>query len=186
METAAPSPRSLPVPDADRYVPARGHRDARPDDHGRADRDPDAGGDADGADGNGDADPTITPTLGPADFTLGVAPSTQVLSPGGDPALMSISLGSLNAFHDVVQLSVSGLPSGVTGEFTPSSLIPSGVATLRLSAAANAATTAGDAVFTITASGGGISHSTPARDHRQLRTGTRLLRRIHGRGFRCR
>jgi len=58
-----------------------------------------------------------------------------------------------------VTLGVSGLPSGVTGTFAPTTLTPSGLSVLTLSAAADAAT-GGPFTITITASGGGISHTT--------------------------
>jgi len=74
---------------------------------------------------------------------------------------MTLNIASVNGFHDLVQLSASGLPNGVSATFSPASVTPSGVATLYVDAAA-AAPAAALQSLTITATGGGISHSTQA------------------------
>ena len=72
---------------------------------------------------------------------------------------MTVNVAALNGFHDPVQLSVSGLPTGVTASFSPTTFTPSGISTLFLNAASDAPAVA-SLNITVTASGGGISHST--------------------------
>ena len=69
-----------------------------------------------------------------------------------------VSVGSLSGFNAPVSLSASGLPAGVTAQFTPGSVVPTGNASLALAAATTAAR--GTFPLTITATGGGVTHST--------------------------
>ena len=95
------------------------------------------------------------------DFGLAVSPSSEVLAPGGQTSF-TITVTSLDGFASPVDLSVSGLPSGVSGTIspnsvTPSSLTPSVIAMLTISAAANAPT--GSFTVTVNGTGSGITHT---------------------------
>ena len=100
--------------------------------------------------------PTATHTaVASPDFQLTVSPSSQTLQPGSSVSF-AIGVGSIGGFSAPVTLSVSGLPSGVSDQFSPNPVTPPGTSFLTLTAAANAPT--GTFAFTITATGGGISH----------------------------
>jgi RHS repeat-associated protein len=86
------------------------------------------------------------------DFTVSAAPS-QVSALQGGQASYAVSVNGSGGFAGLVSLAVSGLPSGVTGTFTPPFLAPgqSGSLTLQVGASAAAATTSfsvtGSAIF---------------------------------------
>ena len=69
----------------------------------------------------------------------------------------SVTATLVSGTAQAVSLSVSGLPAGVTGSFSPISCSPSCSTTLTLSASASAA--AGGATVTVTAAGGGVSRT---------------------------
>jgi hypothetical protein len=81
--------------------------------------------------------PKRTITVNPApDFTISASPSSQSTVQGGSvPYTASIS--ALNGFSNVVNLSVSGLPSGATASFVPTSVTGSGSSTLTVTTAVN-------------------------------------------------
>src|SRR5262249_40289617 len=56
-----------------------------------------------------------------ADFSIGASPSSQSILPG-DPTSFNVTVGSIGGFSGSVALSVSGLPSGATGSFVPTSI----------------------------------------------------------------
>src|SRR6516162_3973103 len=62
---------------------------------------------------------------GSADFSLSVASSSQTVT-AGNSASYSVSAPALNGFSGTVSLSVSGLPSGATASFSPTSITGSG------------------------------------------------------------
>ena len=72
----------------------------------------------------------------------------------------SIRLESINGFSSAVTLRVSGLPTGVTGSFSPNPVTPTGTTRLTLTASSEAAVGADS--FTITATGGGKTHTATA------------------------
>jgi hypothetical protein len=66
------------------------------------------------------------------DFSLEVTPTSQTLGPGGS-ASYTVEVAFLNGFTSTnVNLSVGGLPSGVTGAFTPNPLTHEGRSVLAL------------------------------------------------------
>src|SRR5207253_1871416 len=89
------------------------------------------------------------------DFQLLVSPSSQQLQPGSSVSF-AIQIGSIDGFSAPVDLSVSGLPSGVSAEFNPNPVTPPGTSFLKLTAAPDAPT--GTFGLTINATGGGITH----------------------------
>jgi hypothetical protein len=91
-----------------------------------------------------------------ADFTIDAKPATAMVAPGGSTTF-TVTIGASSAFTGNVSLSVSGLPPGVTGSFSPSSVNGAGVSTLTVTAAAN--TPIGTATLTITGTCASVSHS---------------------------
>src|SRR5439155_1433456 len=62
---------------------------------------------------------TLTRFLSPApDFTLSASPASQTATPGGSTSY-DVTISPTGGFTGQVTLSVSGLPSGATGSFTP-------------------------------------------------------------------
>ena len=86
-------------------------------------------------------------------FTLAVTPSSQAIVPGGASAALAVSVSPLSghSFTGAVNLSVTGLPSGVTGTFSPGTVSGAGTSTLTLTASASAAL--GQSMLTITGKG---------------------------------
>ncbi|QEE30737.1 DUF1349 domain-containing protein [Terriglobus albidus] len=93
---------------------------------------------------------------GPADFSISATPSSQTVTQGNGTTYTT-TIGALNGFADTVSLSVSGLPTGATGSFSPTSVTGSGSSTLTVST--TTATPAGTYTLTITGVDGSLSHS---------------------------
>ena len=91
------------------------------------------------------------------DFSLSANPSTLVVARGSS-VTSTISISRTGGFTASVAFSASGLPSGVTASFSPTSTTGNSV-TLTLAASASAA--AGPATVTVTGSGGGLTRTTP-------------------------
>jgi hypothetical protein len=105
--------------------------------------------------------PTRTITVNPApDFSITASPSSLSTIQGGNVSY-NVSVSALNGFTDTVNLAVSGLPSGATATFVPTSISGSGPSTLTV-------TTAGSSpagTFTLTITGktaSSLTHSTSA------------------------
>ncbi len=97
---------------------------------------------------------------GPADFGGSVAPGSQTVVPGGTTSY-TVNVTPQNGFTGDVTLSVSGLPSGVTGSFSPNPVTGgSGSSTLTLTASNS--TPLGNSTFMITGSSGSLVHSLTA------------------------
>jgi subtilisin family serine protease len=95
------------------------------------------------------------------DFTLSATPSLQSISPG-DPTSYTITVTSMNGFTSPVTLSVTGMPAGASGSFSANPITPpangSVSSTLNITTTGNLAF--GTYILTITATGGGQTHST--------------------------
>ncbi|MGD0629406.1 MAG: protease pro-enzyme activation domain-containing protein [Terracidiphilus sp.] len=100
---------------------------------------------------------TVTSAPVPA-FTLAASP-TSVSVAQGSTGKSTITTTVSGGFNSAVALSASGLPTGVTAAFSPSSIAApgSGTSTLTLTVASTAAT--GTSTITITGTGGGITHT---------------------------
>jgi RHS repeat-associated protein len=100
---------------------------------------------------NGQSATSATPlTIAAAStFALSVSPGSATLLPGETVALQ-VSLSSSNGFTQLANLSVSGLPSGVTGTFQPQQITAGGFSTLTLSAPSGQSATS--ATITVSAS----------------------------------
>ena len=95
--------------------------------------------------------PSATP-----DFSLSATPSNQSVQ-AGSGTTYSAGIAAQNGFTGTVDLSVSGLPSGVTGTFSPSSVSGSGSSQLTINT--DASTPAGSYPFTVTATSGSLTHT---------------------------
>jgi hypothetical protein len=90
-----------------------------------------------------------------ADYTLSASPASLTIVQGNS-ATSTITVNPSNGFTGSVSLSASGLPSGVTASFNPTST--TGTSTLTLTASSTATT--GAATVTITGTSGSLSHTT--------------------------
>jgi subtilase family serine protease len=100
---------------------------------------------------------TVTATA-TGNFTISVSPTSGYLDQG-QSGYAVVTVRVSGGFSSAVALSATGIPSGVTGSFSPTSIGPgSGSSDFTLTVARNAPT--GTYPITITGSGGGITHST--------------------------
>lgn len=92
-------------------------------------------------------------------FTVSASP-TSVSVVQGHSGTSKITTSVSGGFNSAISLSVSGLPTGVTASFSPTSIAApgSGSSTLTINVASTAAT--GTHTLTVTATGGGITHTT--------------------------
>jgi len=97
------------------------------------------------------------PTAG--DFSITGTPSSQTVTEGGTSSTTyTTTITATNGFTGTVSLSVSGLPSGVTGTFNPTSVAGSGHSTLSVSASSQGKV--GTYTLTIKGTSGSLIHST--------------------------
>jgi hypothetical protein len=89
------------------------------------------------------------------DFTISAAPASRTVTPTGTTTYTA-TVAALNGFTGTVSFSVSGLPAGATGSFTPTSVTPSGTSTLTVT---TAGTPTGSFTLTITGTSGSLTHS---------------------------
>lgn len=109
-----------------------------------------------GSSGTLNSKATVTLTVNPAgDYTLSASPSSLSVAQGGK-GTSAISVNPLSGFNGRVSFSASGLPSGVTASFNPSSTTSASTLTLTASSTA----TLGTFTITITATSGALLHST--------------------------
>jgi len=96
-----------------------------------------------------------TPT---PDFSLSVSPASLSVAQGGS-GNGTISTSVSGGFNSALSLSVSGLPSGVTASFNPTSVAAPGNGNSTLTFSASSTATTGSSIVTVTASGGGVTHT---------------------------
>ena len=97
------------------------------------------------------------PPTAPPDFSISATPSFQNTTPGGGASFTTTITGT-NGFQGTVTLSVSGLPSGASGQFSPASISGSGSATLAITTSSS--TPAGTYTLAVQGTSGSLSHST--------------------------
>jgi len=98
----------------------------------------------------------VTLTVNPAgDYTLSASPGSLNIAQSAK-GTSTITVTPLNGFNGSVSLSATGLPSGVTAAFNPSSTTGTSILTLTASSTA----TLGTFTITITGKSGALSHST--------------------------
>ncbi len=105
------------------------------------------------------ANVSLTLTVDPLLFILSAEDANKILTPGSG-VQTPIFLSTTTGFNSPITLSVSGLPSGVTGAFSPNPVIPVvsyGTSTLTLTASSS--TAPGSYAITVTATSGGSSEN---------------------------
>ena len=99
---------------------------------------------------------TVTFTVNPVgNYTLSASPSTLTVAQG-TKGVSTVKVNPLNGFNSIVSLSASGLPSGVTAAFNPSSTTSTSMLTLTATSTA----ALGTFTATITGASGSLSHIT--------------------------
>jgi len=98
---------------------------------------------------------TVNPS---SSYTLGVSPSTAKVIQGQSTAL-AVTLNSTNGFSGLANLGVTGLPSGVTANFSPATVAAGQVSTLTISAPANQSVSTSTITVTASATINGQSFS---------------------------
>ena len=91
----------------------------------------------------------------PPDFGLSVSPGSRTVWRGGSTTY-TVSVSELGGFAGAVNLSVSGLPSGATATFTPSSVAAPG--TSKLTVRTGGRTPRGTFTLTVRGQSGSIVH----------------------------
>ncbi|HJZ88667.1 MAG TPA: hypothetical protein VKN99_26015, partial [Polyangia bacterium] len=105
------------------------------------------------------ADLTVTPPPPPDDFSLSISPTSATVLAGGT-VTYTVSTAVTSGNSELVDLSVSGLPSGVTASLSSTSVTSGSSATLTVSASAGASP--GTATLTVTGSAASGTHTASA------------------------
>jgi hypothetical protein len=95
-----------------------------------------------------------------SDFSLSASPSSVSAVTGGSTST-SISGSLSGSFNSAIALSASGVPSGTSVSFSPSSIPAPGSGSATMNIAVGSSTAAGSYTLTVTGSGGGRTHTTP-------------------------
>jgi beta-glucanase (GH16 family) len=98
----------------------------------------------------------IIPAVSSQDFTISATPGSQTVVPGGTTSY-TVTATPQNGFTGTVALSASGLPSGASASFNPTSLSGSSSSTLTVTTAAS--TPSGSDTLSVTGTSGSLSHS---------------------------
>lgn len=102
-------------------------------------------------------DVTVNPVTLTPDFSVSALPSSQNVT-AGNSVSFTATVAAQNGFTGTVALGASGLPTGVTASFTPTSIAASGSSTLTLTSATT--TAAGTYSVTINGTSGTLAHNT--------------------------
>jgi hypothetical protein len=97
---------------------------------------------------------------GTPDYSLSISPATQTIGRNGGTLTYTVTVTPVNGFNSPVTLSISGLPSGTTGNFVPNPTTTTSTLTLTV----NSSTRKGTYQFTVTGVGGSppLTHTTSA------------------------
>jgi cell division septation protein DedD len=96
--------------------------------------------------------PVPTPTPSPApNYSLSISPSSVSVPRGGGVATYTVTITRAGGFSSPVTLSISGLPSGATGSFTPN---PASGSSSTLNVTVSSSTHKGTYPFIVTGIGG--------------------------------
>jgi hypothetical protein len=91
------------------------------------------------------------------DFSVAASPASQTVTAGAGTTY-SVSEAGSGGFNGTVNFSVSGLPTGASASFNPTSVVGSGSSTLTVNTTTS--TAAGTYTLTVTGASGSLSHST--------------------------
>jgi hypothetical protein len=93
-----------------------------------------------------------------ADFSIASSPSSQTLTAtGNSKATYTVTISALGPFSATTTFSVSGLPARTSASFSPGSVPGKGTSTLTITAKGKAPS--GTYPLTVSATGGGLTHS---------------------------
>jgi hypothetical protein len=93
-----------------------------------------------------------------ADFSIAVSPSSQTLTAqGNSKATYTVTISALGPFSATTTFTVSGLPARTSASFSPGSVPGKGTSTLTITAKGKAPS--GTYPLTVSATGGGLTHS---------------------------
>jgi hypothetical protein len=98
----------------------------------------------------------ITSGSATPDFTVAASPSSQSVLAGGSTTY-TITTTGVNSFSGTVSFSASGLPTGATASFSPTTVAGSGSTTMTVTT--GSATPAGTSSLTVTATSGTLTHT---------------------------
>jgi len=101
---------------------------------------------------------SVTPPTAP-DFTVAVSPASASVASGSSTPY-TVTTTAVNGSTQAITLTTSGLPSGVTGSFSPATVTAGNTSVLTVTANATAA--AGTTSFTITGTSGATTHTASA------------------------
>lgn len=107
---------------------------------------------------SGSTSQSTTVTLVVSDFSISATPTSQTVSPGNSTNY-TVNAGNINAFTGSVSLSATGLPSGATANFNPTSTTAPGSSTMTVMTSSS--TPNGTNTITIMGASGNLSHSAP-------------------------
>ena len=92
------------------------------------------------------------------DFSVSLSPPSTTIAAGGT-ATVAVSTAKINNSAQSIALSVTGLPSGVTGSFNPATVTAGSGSTLTLTASSSAT---GSSTYTVTGTSSTTSHTATA------------------------
>jgi uncharacterized membrane protein len=101
---------------------------------------------------------TLTVTAGP-NFTLSASPASLSVQQGNQ-GTSTITTTVIGGFNSAISLSASGVPSGTTVSFNPSTIPAPGAGSSTMTITVGASTAAGTYPITVTGNGGGIQQNT--------------------------
>jgi galactose oxidase-like protein/glyoxal oxidase-like protein len=100
---------------------------------------------------------TFVQVVSQPDFSVTATPSSQTVPPGTGTSY-TVTVTPSNGFNGTVTFNVSGLPSGATATFNPTSVTGSGSSTMSVNTSSS--TPGGSYPLTITATSGNLTHTT--------------------------
>ncbi|MBL8960894.1 MAG: hypothetical protein JNJ98_13655, partial [Gemmatimonadetes bacterium] len=109
--------------------------------------------------GGGDSGGTTPPPPPPVGTLTWALSSTSATLTAGGSTTLAVAIVRGGSFTGTVTLAVTGLPSGVTGTFSPASL-DAATTTASLTLAATTSAAVGTSTLTLTASGAGVTATT--------------------------
>ncbi|HEX9919776.1 MAG TPA: PQQ-dependent sugar dehydrogenase, partial [Pyrinomonadaceae bacterium] len=106
---------------------------------------------------------TSAPAASAGDFSINVTPATQTILPGASGAY-TITVTPSNNFTGTVNLSLAGLPAGVSASFNPASvqITDAGARSSTLTVTTDAAAPLGNFTFNVTGASGNLQHTATA------------------------
>jgi len=101
-----------------------------------------------------------TPISVSGSFTLSASPASLSVAQGGQGTSTIVTTVS-GAFNSAISLTASGMPSGATVSFNPSTIAAPGSGNSTMTITAGSGTAVGTYSITVTGTGGGVQQSTP-------------------------